>query len=72
MAPDLALADLPAPAEDKCILGAFVADPACDFNDAGGLEAQGTVYDAIPAGAALDGTGKTLHRAPARVSLVAA
>lgn len=47
----LALADLPALDGTKSVAGVFVAGPETDFNDAGGLSAQGTIYDGIPAGA---------------------
>lgn len=65
-----ALAALPAPAEDQCIVGVYVAGPTTDFDDAGGLAAQGDIYNGIAPGAALDGTGKTLYQAPARVDLI--
>lgn len=51
----LALADLPDLDGTKAVVGVFVADPACDFDDAGGLAAQGTIYDGIPEGASLGG-----------------
>jgi len=35
----------------KSVIGVYVADPSCDFDDAGGLAAQGTVYDGLPDGA---------------------
>lgn len=48
-----ALADLPALDGTKSVIGVFVAGLSCDFDDAGGLAAQGTIYDGIPEGAAL-------------------
>uniref|UniRef100_UPI00261DAF36 hypothetical protein n=1 Tax=uncultured Nocardioides sp. TaxID=198441 RepID=UPI00261DAF36 len=39
----------------KAVVGVFVAAPECDFDDAGGLAAQGTIHDGIPEGAALGG-----------------
>lgn len=41
-----AFADLPAIAESR--IGLFIADPSCDFDDAGGLAAQGTYYNGSP------------------------
>jgi hypothetical protein len=46
----LALKALPDLDTTKSILGVFVADPSCDFDDAGGLSAQGTIYDGVPEG----------------------
>lgn len=46
-----ALASLPAPDAAKCVFGVYVAGAATDFDDAGGLAAQGTVYNGVPAGA---------------------
>lgn len=66
-----ALAALPAPDEAKCIFGVYVAGAATDFDAAGGLAAQGTIYNTIPAGASLDGTKGFTMLAPARLSLVA-
>jgi hypothetical protein len=40
----LALAALPSVPSAKSVCGVFVAGVSCDFDDAGGLEAQGTVY----------------------------
>lgn len=65
-----ALADLPAVTETKSIIGVFVADPACDFDDAGGLAAQGTIYDGIPAGAYIGVPGQ-VYRAPELITSVA-
>lgn len=62
-----ALANLPDLVETKCVFGAYVADPSCDFDDAGGLAAQGTVYNGIPAGAKLP--GGTLYSAPQLLTL---
>lgn len=42
----------------KSAIGVFVADPACDFDDAGGLAAQGTIYDGIPDGANIQVLGQ--------------
>lgn len=68
----LALAALPAHSDvTKAIAGVFVADPSCDFDDAGGLAAQGTVHDAIPAGANIGVPGET-YKAPYLPELVAA
>lgn len=47
---ELALQALPDLDGTKAVIGVFVAAPSCDFNDAGGLAAQGTVYDGIPSG----------------------
>lgn len=46
----LALAALPALDGTKSVIGVFVADPETDWDDAGGLAAQGTIYDGIPEG----------------------
>lgn len=49
----------------KSVIGVFVADPSCDFDDAGGLAAQGTIYDGIPAGVPLKGlAGHTYIKPP--------
>jgi hypothetical protein len=45
-----ALKALPAVTTTKSVIGVFVADPSCNFDDAGGLAAQGTIYDGVPAG----------------------
>ena len=45
-----ALASLGAPDTTKSLIGVFVADPACDFDDVGGLAAQGTLYTGAPEG----------------------
>jgi hypothetical protein len=63
------LAALPAPDETKCILGVYVANASTNF--AAALAAQGTIYNGIPAGAALDGTAKNIALAPAAVNLIA-
>lgn len=52
----LALADveLKIP-ESLCVVGLFATDgTACDWNDAGGLDAQGTYYNGLPAAIVLD------------------
>jgi len=41
----LAIAALPAVPEGKCAVGRFVAGVSTDFNNAGGLEAQGTLVE---------------------------
>lgn len=41
----LALANLPL---GSSRIGVFIADPSCDFDDAGGLAAQGTYYNGSP------------------------
>lgn len=51
----LALQDLPALDGTKAVIGVFVAGPSCNFVAAGGLAAQGTIYDGIPEGASLGG-----------------
>lgn len=68
-----ALAALPAPDETKCIFGVAVAAPSTDFDAGGGLTGQTgfTVYNAIPAGASLDGTKGFTFATPERISLVA-
>ena len=45
-----ALNSLPAIDVAKSVFGVFVAGVSTDFDDAGGLAAQGTLYDGIPAG----------------------
>lgn len=50
-----ALLVLPPLNDDAAVIGVFVAGPECDFDDAGGLAAQGTVYDGIPEGVRLPG-----------------
>lgn len=52
-----ALGDLPDPDSSKGLIGVFVAGPSTDFDDAGGLAAQGTIYDGIPAGAQIGVAG---------------
>lgn len=47
---DAALAALPALDETKGVVGVYVAGAATDFNGAGGLAAQGTIHNGIPAG----------------------
>ena len=46
-----ALRALPVLDATKSILGVYVAGVATDFDDAGGLVAQGTVFDRVPDGA---------------------
>ncbi len=46
----LALAAIPALTTTKSVFGVYVAGGATDFDDAGGLAAQGTIYDGVPAG----------------------
>lgn len=46
----LALKALPALTETKSVIGVFVAGPSTDFDAAGGLAAQGTIYNGVPAG----------------------
>lgn len=53
----LALAALPVVTASKSVIGVFVAGPSTDFNDAGGLAAQGTIYNGYPEGARLDVEG---------------
>lgn len=43
-----ALPDVPA---TKSVIGTYVAGPETDFDDAGGLAAQGTIYNGYPAAA---------------------
>ena len=65
----LALENLPALDETKSIIGVYVAGVSTDFDDAGGLAAQGTIYDGIPAGAPCGVPGKT-YVAPELATLV--
>jgi len=65
-----ALAALPDLTETKAVIGVFVADPSCDFDAAGGLAAQGTIYDGIPAGAPC-GVPRHSYTAPEMANLVA-
>lgn len=53
----LALAALPVVTATKSVIGVFVAGPSTDFNNAGGLAAQGTIYNGYPEGARLDVEG---------------
>jgi hypothetical protein len=53
-----ALAALPALDEAKSHLGTYVAGPSTDFDDPGGLAAQGTVSDGVAAGAQIGVPGK--------------
>lgn len=64
-----ALKALPALTETKSIIGVYVAGPSTDFDAVGGLAAQGTVYNGIPAGAPC-GTGSLYYKAPELVTLV--
>lgn len=66
----LALANLPALVETKSVIGVYVADPSCDFNGAGGLASQGTIYNGIPAGVPC-GVPRKLYAVPELVTLVA-
>ena len=43
-----AIAALPPVAAATSVIGCFVAGLACDFNDAGGLAAQGTIFNGWP------------------------
>jgi len=43
-----AIANLPARAASKCPIGVFVAGNSCDFDHAGGLDAQGDIYNGVP------------------------
>lgn len=65
-----AIAALPMPVETKAVWGVFVAGPACDFNAAGGLAAQGTISQGIPTGAPIGGT--VVWAAPARLDYIKA
>ena len=65
-----ALGALPAHDETKSILGVFVAGVSTDFDDAGGLAAQGTIFDQPAPGANVGGVGG--YTAPQIVSTVAA
>ena len=53
----LALAALPDVDLTKSVIGVYVAGASTDFDAAGGLAAQGTIYDGIPS-AALTGYNK--------------
>ena len=66
-----ALKDLPAFDETKSIIGVFVAGPETDFDAAGGLAAQGTLYDGIPDGVPVGVPGKS-YAAPQMTTLVGA
>ncbi len=46
-----ALLALPLPSDTLSVGGVFVADPSCDFDAAGGLAAQGTIYNGVAPGA---------------------
>ncbi|MEL6346886.1 MAG: hypothetical protein AAFV53_27485 [Myxococcota bacterium] len=65
----LALQKLPDVDDTKSILGVYVAGPATDFNAAGGLAAQGTIYDGIPDGAPCGVPGQT-YSAPTALQFV--
>lgn len=65
-----ALRALPDLAGDAAVIGVFVAGPECDFDDAGGLEAQGKVYDGIPEGVPV-GVPRYTYQVPRPVRLVA-
>lgn len=47
---DLALKALPNLDPTLSVFGVFVAGPSCNFNGAGGLSAQGDLYNRVPAG----------------------
>lgn len=64
-----ALRRLPLLDGTKSIIGAFVAGPETDFDDAGGLEAQGTVHDGIPDGANI-GVPRQVYAAPEPIVLL--
>lgn len=66
----LALGALPDPSDTLSIMGVYVAGAATDFNAAGGLAAQGTIYNGIPAGANI-GAIQNLHQKPTIVKVVA-
>ena len=50
-----ALLALPAFDATKAVIGVYVAGPSTDFNAAGGLAAQGTIYNGLPDGVSADG-----------------
>lgn len=56
----LAIAALPAIPTTKSLIGVYVANPSCDFNAAGGLAAQGTIYDGWATGITLTSESMTL------------
>ena len=64
----LALAALPDPSATLAIWGVFVAGPSTDFNAGGGLAAQGTIYNGIPAGVPIRMVGQT-YVAPTLVNI---
>lgn len=67
-----ALAALPPNDETLGIAGVYVAGPATDFDGAGGLAAQGTIHNGIPAGAPCGVRGKrSTYLVPARVAQIA-
>jgi len=47
-----AIAALPTPTAGNAVIGCYVAGLACDFDDAGGLAAQGTIYNGWPSAVA--------------------
>lgn len=61
-----ALLALPDLAEDKCVLGAYVAGPSTNFTAA--LAAQGTIYNRIPDGAMLP--GDVVYVTPQQLTLI--
>jgi hypothetical protein len=65
-----ALAALPDIDEAKSVIGVFVAAPSCDFDGAGGLAAQGTIYDGIPEGVPCGVPTKT-YSPPETLDLIA-
>lgn len=56
----LAIAALPAVPTDKSVIGTYVAGPSTDFNGAGGLAAQGTIYNGWPTTLTLTSESMTL------------
>lgn len=65
-----ALRDLPDLDEAKAIIGVYVAGTSTDFDDAGGLAAQGTIHDGIPDGVPC-GVPRQTYAAPELVQLIA-
>lgn len=56
----LAIAALPAVPTDKSVIGTYVAGPSTDFNGAGGLSGQGTIYNGWPTTLTLTSESMTL------------
>lgn len=67
---DAALAALPTPDPTRSVFGVYVANASTDFDAAGGLQAQGTIHNGLPAGVPLSVRGKT-YLPPAHLSLLA-